>query len=131
MLPLSAVIAETYLARTDDEGTRLHSSCEYIVEGREFAATWWSLSVFDDRGRLIPNPAQRYGWTSDTIALAPDGTFLVTLARDARPGNWVPTGGAGRIAILLSVLEPKGGVVDASGAPKPHRLPKIQKVQCR
>ena len=100
MLPLSAEMSPTYVACTDSDGSRLHSSCDYVVEGREPGTSWWSLTVFDDRRpshrqcrrSATPSPAT-------TIALRPDGTFTVTLARDARPGNWLPTGGAGRLAL--------------------------------
>jgi len=105
VLPLSAEFAQTYIARTDSDGRALHSSCSYLIEGREITTHWWSLSVFDTKGRLIPNIAQRYAFTSDTMALNPDGSFTASLARDARPGNWLPTGGAGRLAITFSVLD--------------------------
>lgn len=128
-LPLGTDAARTFVARTDDIGNRLHSSCEYLVEGRDLRASWWSIGVFDDRGRLISNQAQRYAWTSDTIAIGPDGRFLVTLARDARPGNWLPTGGAGRLALVLTVLDPKPASTGAS--PEAIAVPKITQVQCR
>jgi hypothetical protein len=53
----------------------------------------------------------------------PDGSFLVTLARDARPGNWLPTGGAGRLTLVLTIIE--GGDVTGTG------LPEIRRVACR
>lgn len=130
-LPLSGTVARTYEARTDESGQRLHSSCDYAVEGSGLDEDWWTLAVYDDRGFLIPNPAERYGYNSTTIARAADGSFLVTLARDARPGNWLPTGGAGRLVLVLTVLEPHGGGdLSEQGAVGP-RLPLIRKVACR
>ena len=104
-LPLSGEVALTFIARTDSEGIGLHSSCDYTLVGRDLPDHWWSLTVFDAKGRLIPNGAERYSFTSETIALSPDGTFTAVLARDARPGNWLPVGGAGKIAIVLTVLD--------------------------
>jgi hypothetical protein len=132
-LPLSTDVAQTFMARADSEGQRLHSSCEYVVDGRDPPAAWWSLSVFDDRGRLIANPAQRYAFTSDTMAKGADGTFLVSLARDARPGNWLPTGGAGRLMLVLTLLDGRGSPSSqsASGDGDAKGLPLIRRVSCR
>ncbi len=129
-LQLSAENLLTYVAHTDSDGRRLHSSCDYSVEGHEPGTNWWSITVFNDRGELIANPAQRYAFTSQTIAIRPDGTFVVTLARDARPGNWLPTGGAGRLALTLTTIDATAPVLVKSGAaPKP--LPVIRRIQCR
>jgi hypothetical protein len=130
-LPLSANIANTYEARTDDDGQRLHSSCEYVLDGNGLASGWWSLAVFDDRGRLIPNGAERYAYNSATIARGADGRFTVTLARDARPGNWLPTDGAGRMTLVLTWLNSStdgAGSVPSTDAP---RLPTVRRVGCR
>lgn len=128
-LPLGSDAARTFVARTDSAGNRLHSSCEYSVDGRDLPANWWSIAVFDDRGRMISNPAQRYAFTSETIALEPDGSFKVALARDARPGNWLPTGGAGRLALVLTVLDPKSA--GAAHTNPAAIMPKVTQVQCR
>jgi hypothetical protein len=129
-LQLSAEMTLTYIANTDSDGRRLHSSCDYSVEGHEPGTSWWSLTVFDDRGELISNPANRYAFTSQTIALRPDGTFNVALARDARPGNWLPTGGAGRLALVFTTLDPSAPVLaKPTGERKP--LPEIRRIQCR
>ena len=120
----------TYIANSDSDGRRLHSSCDYSVEGREPGTSWWSLTVFDDRGELIANAADRYDFTSQSIALRPDGTFSVTLARDARPGNWLPTGGAGRLALVFTTLDATTPLLaKSSEGRKP--LPEIRRIQCR
>lgn len=128
-LNLSTELAGTYIASRDSEGMRLHSSCEYSIEGHEIEARWWSLTVFDDSGRLIPNLAGRYSFTSDTVAIRPDNTFTVTLARDARPGNWLPTGGGGRLTLVLAVIEGASSIVD--GEAVGISLPSIKRVACR
>ena len=129
VLPLSSEFAQTYVARTDSEGRALHSSCDYAIEGRDIPTHWWSLSVFNSKGRLIPNAAQRYTYTSDTIALNPDGTFTASLARDARAGNWLPTGGAGRLALSFSVVDLGVRAVAKEGEIE-ERLPVIRRRSC-
>ncbi|MDX2259421.1 MAG: DUF1214 domain-containing protein [Hyphomicrobiaceae bacterium] len=128
-LDLTTEIAGTYIARSDDDGLNLHSSCEYRITGGEIDASWWSITAFDDVGRLIPNPVDRHAFTSETVAVSPDGTFVITLARDARAGNWLPTGGAGRLALALTIVEGASSIV--SGSEPEYELPQIARVQCR
>lgn len=130
-LPMSTEVAETYVARTDSGGTRLHSSCDYEIVGRDLARQWWSIAVFDDSGYLVANPATRHVFTTDTIALQPDGTYRVTLARDARPGNWLPTGGAGRLAVVFTILDLGLGTTEKENAEEGKRLPEIKQMVCR
>lgn len=132
-LPLSAAVAATYEARQDSAGDRLHSSCDYVIEGTPLAAAWWSVGVFDDRGLLIPNAADRYAFTSDTVALNPDGGFFLTMSRDARPGNWLPVGGAGRLTLQLTLIEPARppGIESGGSRRIASTLPVIRKVACR
>jgi hypothetical protein len=105
ILPLSTDVSQTFIARDDSDGRALHSSCDYVIAGREIANFWWSLTVFDDDGRLIPNVLGRSAFTSDTMAINPDGGYTATLSRDAHAGNWLPTGGAGRLALAFTVLD--------------------------
>lgn len=128
-LPVSAAIERLYVAHRDDNGDRLHSSCEYAVAGKLAKADWWSIAVFDESGRLIPNSAERYDFTNETVATDSAGAFKITLAREARPGNWLPVGGAGRLAVALKVLDQSEG--DARVQAADASLPTIRKVRCR
>jgi hypothetical protein len=129
-LSISADSAGIFEARTDSQGARLHSSCNYKISGMSLPGLWWSLAVFDSRGRLIPNEASRYEFTADTIAPNPNGSFVVTLGRDALPGNWIPTGGAGRLVLVFTVLDPANGLSDEQRAERNKRLPVIQREGC-
>ena len=68
-LRIAADSAGIYEARADSQGARLHSSCDYVLEGPDLGGLWWSLAVFDDAGELIANDAQRYAFTRDTAYL--------------------------------------------------------------
>jgi hypothetical protein len=95
-----------------------------------FDGAWWSLAAFDSQGRLIQNAAERYAFTSDSAMREPDGRAVITLARDARPGNWLPTGSVSRINLVLTVQDPAYAAAVHEGRPvKP--LPPIQRVVCR
>jgi hypothetical protein len=105
LLPISTEVSQTYFAKTDSDGRPLHSSCAYQIEGHQIPNYWWSLTVYDTKGRLIPNSLGRYSFTSDTMAINPNGTFTTTLSREAHPGNWLPIGGAGKLAIAFTVID--------------------------
>lgn len=116
----------SFEAAVDDDGELLHSACEYSVEGPRIEASWWSLAVFGQNGRLIENKADRYMHSKDTVARGVDGSIAIVMARDARPGNWLPTAGGGQLMLVLTVAEDS---VDRSGATL--RLPSIRRVACR
>jgi hypothetical protein len=130
LLPLNPSVGMTYHARVDDEGARLHSSCEYRVEMDGLDALWWSLAVFDDDGRPIRNPAQRYAFNAATTVREPDGRMAVTLARDARPGNWLPTTGAGAVTMALTVQDPRWMQQSLDEGPRSKPLPVVRRVAC-
>ena len=125
-LPVSSQIAANWEARYDVEGRRLHSSCEYLIESEPIDAAWFNVTVYDDHGLLIPNSATRHSFTSQTIAANPDGSFFIVLAREARPGNWLPVGGAGRLTLMLTMIEPKPSVAESA-----QQLPSIRRIGCR
>ncbi|MCL4765775.1 MAG: DUF1214 domain-containing protein [Hyphomicrobiaceae bacterium] len=126
-LPISGNVARTFEARTDSTGQRLHSSCDYAVATQGLDDGWWTMAVYDDNGHLIANPADRHAFNSSTVARSADGSFVVSLGRDARPGNWLPTGGAGRLTLVLTLLESGDGIAQGGAA----GLPDIRRVACR
>ncbi len=126
-LPLNSTLALTYQAQTDAAGQRIHSSCVYVLDISALDAEWWSLAVFDDRGGLIRNNANRYGYNASTILRDADGGARIVLSREAQPGNWLPTTGAGRLVLSLLVQDPKW----VSDGARQRSLPEITTVACR
>ncbi len=131
MLPVSSSLAQIYQAGADSDGKALYSSCDYVVEGEEPNAAFWSIAVFDEGGRLIPNAAERYSFNSATVMRSAGGRLDIRLARSARPGNWLPTGGAGRITLLFTLEEPRIAGVGSGGETRAPELPTIRRIACR
>ena len=130
LLPLASTLELTFRAKADSRGGRLHAGCEYVIVMDTFDGAWWSLAAFDSQGRLIQNAAERYAFSKDSAMLEPDGRAIITLARDARPGNWLPTGSVSRVNLVLTVQDPAYAAAVYEGRPiKP--LPAIQKLTCR
>jgi hypothetical protein len=130
LLPLASTLELTYQARADSRGGKLTSACDYAIVMEGLDGAWWSLAAFDGKGGLIQNTAERYAFSSDTVMREPDGRAIVTLARDARPGNWLPIGGGSRVTLTLTVQDAAlAAAVHEGGAAKP--LPPIQRMACR
>lgn len=130
LLPLSSTLELTFRAKTDSSGGRLTSACDYTVLMEDFEPAWWTLAVFDGQGRLIANAAERYGFNSSTVMREADGRTVITLARDARPGNWLPSGRSARIVLVLTVQDAAwASAIHEGSAAK--ALPEIVRAGCR
>ena len=131
LLPINSTLALTYQAQTDGAGQRIHSSCVYAVDVTALDAEWWSLSVFDDKGSLIRNSADRYAFNTSTVQRDSDGSTWVVLSREARPGNWLPTTGAGRLMLSLTVQDPRWVAAAMAEQGRGRPLPLIRTLSCR
>lgn len=129
-LPLSSTAELTLRAKTDNRGAWLTSGCDYAVVMEEFDPAWWDLAVYDLQGRLVANPADRHAFNSSTAMRDLDGRTVVTLARDARPGNWLPSGRGNRVVLVLTVLDTNmANAVHNGGSLK--SMPDIVRTGCR
>lgn len=129
-LPLSSAQAHYFLATADSAGDHLFGDCEYDLAGRPLASVWWSLGIYDTGGALIENDFRRYALTGDTIVRGASGGYVVRLAKDARPGNWLPVGTDGRFVVMLRAYQP-AAASELAGTGRAQDLPAITKVSCR
>lgn len=130
-LPITATTTLYFFANQDEKGELLSSDCEYVVEGKPLNAAWWSIALYDGTGRLIPNKAGRHSFNRTDVARRADGSFRIVLARNARPGNWLPTSDQGSLKLVLRAydLRAADNVLDVAAAER--GLPTIRKVVCR
>jgi hypothetical protein len=129
LLPITSTLELTFYAKTDGEGAQLQSACDYAVTVEGLEGAWWNLAAFDRRGGLIPNGADRYAFSSDSAMREPDGRAVIVVARDARPGNWLPVG-AGKITLVLTVQDAvRAAAAHTGGSIK--GMPTIRKIGCR
>lgn len=130
LLPLSSTLQVAFRAKTDNSGSLLTSTCDYNLLLDDLTPAWWSLAVFDAQGRLIANTAERHAFNSDTVMREADGRASITVARDARPGNWLPSGRGNRIVLVFTIQDQSTAAsVHDGGSPKV--LPQIQRASCR
>ena len=72
---------------------------------------------------------ERRGVSADTAMRSPSGRVVIHLARSARPGNWLPTGGAGRLTLVLQVEDPHDAGTPSADETR-VQLPEIKRVAC-
>ena len=120
-LPIGSGDGVAFFASSDDAGRSLDGRCMVTITGTTPAARFWTITLYDLDGRLVPNAADRYGFTSQEIARRADGSFEIVLAPHARPGNWLPTGGVDRYVVVLRLYDTPVGVATrtAKDAPMP------------
>lgn len=127
-LPLELADGIAFVATTDDAGKALDGRCDLRLSGTVPQARFWTLTVTDERGRLIENAAQRSGFTSPEVVWNRDGTLDVALGPRARAGNWLPTGARGHIVLTLRLYDtPVGLASRTSDAPA---MPKLMTERC-
>jgi hypothetical protein len=120
-LPIGSGDGVAFFASSDDTGRSLDGRCTVTVSGTTPAARFWTLTLYDLDGRLVPNAVDRYGFTSQEIARRSDGSFEIAVSARARSGNWLPTGGIDRFVVVLRLYDTPVGVATrtAKDAPMP------------
>src|SRR5262245_21330744 len=120
-LPIGSGDGVAFFATSDDQGRPLDGRCVVTLSAATPAARFWTLTLYDHEGRLLPNGAERYGFTSQEIARNTEGGFEIVAAPRARPGNWLPTGGVDRYVVVLRLYDTPVGVATrtAKDAPMP------------
>ena len=121
-LPIGSGDGIAFTATTDDRQKPLDGRCDVVISGVTPAARFWTLTLFDSKGHLVANALQRYGFTSEEIVRGADGGFEIRVASRARAGNWLPTGGIERYALMLRLYDTPVGVATRTkrDAPMPH-----------
>jgi hypothetical protein len=126
LLALSRSETIYYTAYEDGAGDRLDGRCVYALEGRDPPSRWWSITAYGADDYLIANPAELYSVSRNSIVRHADGTFAVTVKRNANGADQIASGD-GAFSLTLRLYNP-----DAEVAADPARvaLPAIRKVSC-
>lgn len=127
-LPIGTGDGIAFSATTDDRNKPLDGRCDVVVSGVTPAARFWTLTLFDRKGHLVANSLQRYGFTSQEIIRGSDGAFEIRVAARSRAGNWLPTGGIERYALMLRLYDTPVGVATRTQRDAP--MPSIATVGC-
>lgn len=127
-LPIGTGDGVAFTATTDDKKKALDGRCDVVVSGVTPPARFWTLTLYDRKGHLVANSLQRYGFTSQEIVRQSDGSFEIHIAARSRAGNWLPTGGIERYALMFRLYDTPVGVATRTQRDAP--MPSIATVGC-
>jgi hypothetical protein len=127
-LPIGTGDGITFTAITDDAKKLLDGRCDVIISGVTPPARFWTLSLYDAKGRLVANTLDRYGFTSQEVVRSADGTFEIRIAARARAGNWLPTSAIDRYVLMLRLYDTPVGVATRSQKDAP--MPAVTTLGC-
>ena len=127
-LPVGSGDGVTFIASTDDKKQPLDGRCDVVINGVTPAARFWTITLYDTKGRLVANSLQRFGFTSQEIVRASDGGFEVRVAARSRAGNWLPTGGLDKYVLALRLYDTPVGV--ATRTQKDAPMPSVVTMGC-
>jgi hypothetical protein len=127
-VPLGAGEGIAFTANNDSAGGLLSGRCTYEVVGQTPAARLWTLTAYDDQGRLMVDAARRSGFQSREILRRTDGSFVITVSPQVMPGNWLPVGRVQHFHLVLRLYDTPATtgsrIADLT-------MPDIRKVDCR
>lgn len=127
-LPIGTGDGVAFTATTDGKKKPLDGRCDVVVSGVTPPARFWTLTLYDRKGHLVANSLQRYGFTSQEIVRQSDGSFEIHIAARSRAGNWLPTGGIERYALMFRLYDTPVGVATRTQRDAP--MPTISTVGC-
>ncbi len=127
-LPIALGDGVSFTAHTDDSGKPLDGRCDVELSGITPAARFWTLTLYNPDGELVANTVSRYGFTSQEIVRHADGSFDIAVAPRANAGNWLPTGGVERYALVLRLYDTAVGVSTKASREVP--MPAISTRSC-
>ena len=126
-IPLGSGEGLMLLAQTDDSGEPLTSRCDYRIEGQTPPARLWTLSVEDIEGRVVADGGNVSALSSDVLLRAPDGNFEIVLSPTTKAGNWIFTGNASRIRVVVRLYDTTARLVTAMTT---LTMPRIRRERC-
>jgi hypothetical protein len=117
-----------YTAATDGAGAVLSGDCTYVLEGRDLAARWWSVTAYGPDSYLMPNDAGIYSFSKTTVKHEADGRYVVRISAEKQDGNWLPVKPGERFDMTARFYNPDASVY---AAPGDAALPSITKESCK
>ena len=129
LLPLGAGEGLGFIAKGDSAGAAFERACVYVVTGPMPSARYWTLSLLTPDGFPVADPAMRHAITSAEALRFDDEAVSISIAPEARAGNWLPTGDARAYVLMLHLYDTGLGTIGTTLTAA--ALPSIRKGDCR
>jgi hypothetical protein len=127
-LPIGIGDGVAFYARADDARQVFDGRCSFVISGMTPAARFWTVTLYDANGGLVANSIDRHGFTSQEVVRETDGRFTIAVAPQARPGNWLPTGGIERFVLVWRLYDTPIGVASTTIGEGP--MPAVARKGC-
>jgi len=128
LFALSRTEALYYNAFTDEDGELLRAECDYVIEGGDLPARWWSITAYDQDHFLIPNASNRYSYNMKNLRRDEHGRYKIYVSQTPKDLNWLPSATEGTMSLTLRAYNPAPALRENMGS---AALPKITKAGCR
>lgn len=115
-------------ATKDSAGRTLEGRCSYRVSGGAIDARWWSLTLYDAQGYLIPNPASVYSVGSGAMSTEEAAQWQVDIGRAKTGAHWIAMPDDQRFELTLRAYHPSADLLARRGS---IALPRIERGECR
>lgn len=128
LLALPASETVYWQSVSDSNGAELDGQCRYRMTGKALDARWWSVTIYDTAGYLMPNASRVWSVNGANVPLDAEGRWQVTIA-PTRPvaGGWLPSDPKQKFHLTLRMYNPgKAFMADPARA----ELPQIVKEGC-
>lgn len=127
LLALPASEARYFTARSDSQGRPLDGQCTYAVRGGDVGAQWWSVTLYDPQGWLIPDSSRRHSIGSRGIGRSASGSWSFMVAPHWDGQGWIATGRPGPFELTLRAYRPTGTMAIT---PTRSQMPVIERLEC-
>jgi hypothetical protein len=127
-LPIGIGDGVAFYAHADDQGHELDGRCTFVLSGMTPPARYWTVTLYNLEGGLVANAIHRHGFSSEEIVRDLDGRFRISVAPQARPGNWLPTGGIEHFVLVWRLYDTPIGV--AATTMKEGPMPAVARKGC-
>jgi hypothetical protein len=126
-VPLATGEGIGFTASVDNDGRPLDSACSYSIGPVAPVARVWTLTLYDQAGRLPSTELRRGSFTSAEVLRDAQDRFSIALSRSLQPGNWLQLPAGGPFKVMLRLYDPPG----AAGANlEESDMPVIQRLEC-
>ena len=127
-LPVGLGDGIAFATSTDDDGRLLDGRCSVVVRGITPPARYFTVTLYTPSGQLVDNSLDRHGFTSQELLRDVTGDFEIVVSPNARPGNWLPTGGVERYVLMLRFYDTSLGIATRAGREAP--MPSVHIEAC-